>query len=45
VWSCVSFIAMQEGGVMHGAQWMSVGNDRMVVMFSLHSIYFEVLFR
>ena len=28
---------------MHGAKWMSVENDRMVEMFSLHPIYFYVL--
>ena len=32
-----------EGGAMHGRKWMSVGNDRMVEMFSLHSIYSYVL--
>ena len=37
---CLSFIVMQEGGAMHGAEWMSVGNDGMVGMFSLHSIYY-----
>ena len=38
-WSCLSFIAMQEGLDMHGEKWMSVGNDRMFEMFPLHSIY------
>ena len=28
---------------MDGAKWMSVGNDRIVEMFSLHSIYSYVL--
>ena len=40
---CLSFIVMQEGGAMHGRKWMSVGNDRMVEMLSLHSIYSYVL--
>ena len=35
----LSFIIMQEGGAMHGAKWMSVGNDRMVEMVSLYFIY------
>ena len=39
LWDCLSFVVMLEGGGMHGAQWMGVGNDKMVVMFSLHSIY------
>ena len=39
LWSCLSFVVMQEGLDMHGEKWMSVGNDRMVEMFSLHSIY------
>ena len=43
LWACLSFIIMQEGGIMHGAKWMSVGNDRMVEMFSLYSIYSYVL--
>ena len=43
LWDCLSFIVMLEGGAMHGAKWMSVGNDRMVEMFSLHSIYCYVL--
>ena len=43
LWACLSFVVSQEGGAMHGAQWMSVGNDRMVEMFSLHSIYSYVL--
>ena len=34
LWACLSFIVMPEGGAMHGAKWMSVGNDRMVEMFS-----------
>jgi len=29
---------IQEDGVMHGAKWMSVGNDRMVEMVSLYYI-------
>jgi len=28
---------------MNGAKWMSMGNDRMVQMFSLHSVYSYVL--
>ena len=40
---CLSFVVMQEGGAMHGRKWMSVGNDRMVEMLSLHSIYSYVL--
>ena len=43
LWSCLSFIVMQEGGAMHGRKWMSVGNDRMVEMLPLHSIYSYVL--
>ena len=42
LWICLSFIVMQEGGAMHGAKWMSVGNDRMVEMF-FFTIYFYVL--
>ena len=42
-WDCLSFVVMLEGGVMHGRKWMSVGNDRMVEMLSLHSIYSYVL--
>ena len=40
LWGCLSFILMQEGRAMHGAEWMSVGNDGMVGMFYLHSIYY-----
>ena len=36
---CLSFVVMLEGRVMHRWKWMSVGNDRMVEMFSLHFIY------
>ena len=44
LWDCLSFVVMVEGGAMHGAKWMSVGNDRMVEMLSLHSIYsYDVL--
>ena len=43
LWACLSLIIMQEGGAMNGVKWMSVGNDRMVEMFSLHSIYYYVL--
>ena len=43
LWPCLSFIVLLEGGAMHGAKWMSVGNDRMAEMFSLHSIYSYVL--
>ena len=35
LWARLSFIVMQEGGAVNGAKWMSVGNDRMVEMFSL----------
>ena len=38
LWDCLSFVVMLEGGAMHGAKWMSVGNGRMVEIFSLHSI-------
>ena len=40
LWACPSFIVMLEGGAMHGAKWMSVGDSRMVEMFSLHSNIF-----
>ena len=43
LWDWLSFIVMLEGGAMHGAKWMSVGNDRMVGMLSSHSIYPYVL--
>ena len=43
LWACLSFIIMLEGGAMNGIKWMSVGDDRMVEMFSLHSIYSYVL--
>ena len=43
LWDYLSFIVMLEGGAMHGVKWMSVENDRMVEMFSLHSIYSYVL--
>ena len=43
LWDCLSFVVMLEGGAMHGAKWMSVGNDRIAEMFSLHSIYSYVL--
>ena len=43
LWDCLSSVVMLEGGDMHGAKWMSVGNDRMFEMFSLHSIYSYVL--
>ena len=39
LWFYLSFVVMQEGLDMRGEKWMSVGNDRMVEMFSLHSIY------
>ena len=43
LWDYLSFIVMLEGGAMHRVKWMSVGNHRMVGMFSLHSIYSYVL--
>ena len=30
---------MQRNGVMHRMKWMSVGNDGMVKMVSIYSIY------
>ena len=41
LWTCLSFIVMQEGGAMHGAKWMSVGNDRMVEMFP-YTLYIPI---
>ena len=29
---------------MHGVKWISVGNDGMIKMVSLYSIYFYILF-
>ena len=43
LWDCLFFVVMLEGGAMHGAKWMSVGNDRIAEMFSLHAIYSYVL--
>ena len=43
LWDCLSFVVMLEGGAMRGGKWMSVGNDRIVEMFSLHLIYPYVL--
>ena len=34
----LSCIIIQEGGAMHRAKWISLGNDTMVGMFSLYSI-------
>ena len=43
LWACLAIIVMLEGGAMHGAEWMGVGDYRMVEMFSLHSIYSYIL--
>ena len=33
MWACLAFMVMLEGGAMHGAEWMGVGDDRMLRCF------------